>query len=252
MRRKAWWAAGTVAAVSLAGLVTAGIAATSSAGEDDREIKNKDGKRGKRVVRIVSPGFGGKGAFLGVHTVEETDGDDGGARVETVVEGSPADEAGIQEGDVIVAFDGHTVRGPVALTEYIHETEPKEKVTVTVLRDGRRKTLDVEMGQRARGLLIPGQVETIEVPLDFRMNVPVDTSMRIDQTIDVAMTVPIDVVLTERELDLTKLEIPIDTELYIDDVIPLELEIPIDTEVETGKERLVVAQERHHLEARGD
>jgi hypothetical protein len=82
------------------------------------------------------------------------------------------------------------------------------------------------------------------------MNVPVDTSMRIDQTIDVVMTVPIDVVLTERELDLTKLEIPIDTELYIDDVIPIELVIPIDTEVETALDMKVPVKAKIPVEVK--
>ena len=58
----------------------------------------------------------GEGAFLGVSLEEETELDSGGARVTHVVDDSPAEKAGIEEGDVIVSFDGETIRGPVALT----------------------------------------------------------------------------------------------------------------------------------------
>lgn len=89
-------------------------------------------------------------AYLGVRLEEETELEEGGARVTSVVDDSPADEAGIREGDVIVEFDGRTVRGPVALTRAIHSKKPGTSVAVTVMRDGRRETFDVEMGEWAK------------------------------------------------------------------------------------------------------
>src|SRR5262245_20463763 len=64
---------------------------------------------------VVEDGEGG--AFLGVNTREETEHADGGARITEVVEDSPAAKAGLAEDDIVVSFDGHTVRGPVGLTE---------------------------------------------------------------------------------------------------------------------------------------
>ena len=88
------------------------------------------------------------GAYLGVRLTEETEHPEGGARVTHVVEGSPAEAAGLLEGDVVVAFDGEVVRGPGALTMRLHSREPGEQVSLTVRRDGGQQTLDVELGRR--------------------------------------------------------------------------------------------------------
>ena len=45
-------------------------------------------------------------AFLGVQIEEETEYEEGGARVTSVVKGSPAEEAGLEDEDIIVGFDG--------------------------------------------------------------------------------------------------------------------------------------------------
>jgi hypothetical protein len=75
--------------------------------------------------------------------------------------------------------------------------------------------------------------ESIEVPLNMKLQVPVDSDVRIDQPLDLALMVPIDTVLTERELDLSQLSVPIDTDIFIDDVIDLDFVLPIDTDVTT-------------------
>ncbi|NIS30982.1 MAG: PDZ domain-containing protein, partial [Actinobacteria bacterium] len=50
---------------------------------------------------------------------EETDLDEGGARVTHVMDDSPADRAGLRRGDVIIGFNGKTIRGPAGLTKQI-------------------------------------------------------------------------------------------------------------------------------------
>jgi S1-C subfamily serine protease len=87
-------------------------------------------------------------AFLGVSLEEETEYEEGGARVTSVVEGSPAEAAGLKEGDIIVGFDGSTVRGPVGLTKMIHAREAGDAVAITVVRDGQREKLKAELGDR--------------------------------------------------------------------------------------------------------
>jgi len=157
--RKAWWAAGTLGALVLAGLVTAGIAMTSRAesSKDDEKIRKK------HTVTVVTP-RGERGAFLGVRTSEETT-EDGGARVDMVVDDSPADDAGIQEGDVIVSFDGATVRGPEGLTERIHAADPEEKIKVGIVRNGKRETVEVTLGERSHTIIVPGPEGMMKVPL---------------------------------------------------------------------------------------
>jgi membrane-associated protease RseP (regulator of RpoE activity) len=157
--RKAWWAAGTLGALVLAGLVTAGIAVTSRAesSKDDEKIRKK------HTVTVVTP-KAERGAFLGVRTSEETS-EEGGARVDMVVDDSPADDAGIREGDVIISFDGATVRGPEGLTERIHGANPEEKVKVGILRNGQRETVTVTLGERSHTIIVPGPEGMMKVPL---------------------------------------------------------------------------------------
>jgi membrane-associated protease RseP (regulator of RpoE activity) len=160
MERKAWWAAGTLGALVLAGLVTAGIAVSSQAGSsnDDDQIKKKT------TVTVVTKGE--RGAYLGVRTSEDTESDQGGARVNEVMDDSPAEEAGIEEGDVIVSFGGATVRGPMALTEQIHKASPEDKVQVGIVRDGKRQTVAVTLGERAHTtIMVPRHGQYIQVPL---------------------------------------------------------------------------------------
>jgi serine protease Do len=76
-----------------------------------------------------------------------------GVLVEGVVEGSPADRAALRAGDIIVALGNQPVSGPPDLSRRIAGTPPGTRVEVTVVRDGTRRTLAVELGrmpERAR------------------------------------------------------------------------------------------------------
>ncbi len=66
--------------------------------------------------------------FLGVKVQTGTD---GGAEVVGVVSGSPADEAGIVAGDVIVGVDGSSVGSADQLTSALASTRDGEKVQLT-------------------------------------------------------------------------------------------------------------------------
>jgi predicted metalloprotease with PDZ domain len=68
----------------------------------------------------------------------------GGALVEEVSEGSPAEKGGIRKGDILVEFDGERVRSARQLTRLVMETADGSKVTTVAVRDGQRVTLTVE------------------------------------------------------------------------------------------------------------
>jgi predicted metalloprotease with PDZ domain len=87
-------------------------------------------------------------AYLGVSVQEETENPEGGARINLVVEDSPAAETGLKAGDIIVGFNGQSVRGPRALTEKIREAAPGDSVQLEIIRDGSRQTLAAELGKR--------------------------------------------------------------------------------------------------------
>ncbi|PYM53756.1 MAG: hypothetical protein DMD79_25815, partial [Candidatus Rokuibacteriota bacterium] len=70
-----------------------------------------------------------------------------GAVVEGVVEGSPAERAGMKKGDVIVAIGDQPVATPPDLTRRIAGTAPGTRVALTVVRDRKRVQLAVELGR---------------------------------------------------------------------------------------------------------
>jgi serine protease Do len=80
--------------------------------------------------------------------------DNKGALVAQVFEGDPADKAGIKVNDVIVEVDGKSIESSRDLTNTIANLEVGKKTTVTLLRDGKEKTVDVKIAKRSdAGLL---------------------------------------------------------------------------------------------------
>jgi S1-C subfamily serine protease len=73
---------------------------------------------------------------------------DGGVLVSDVVDDSPAEKAGLEDGDVIVSFGGKAVTPDTPLTKLVAAAAPGDEVDVVVLRDGKLKTIKVELGER--------------------------------------------------------------------------------------------------------
>ncbi|ABB24326.1 DegQ family serine endoprotease [Pelodictyon luteolum] len=71
-----------------------------------------------------------------------------GALVGTVVASSPAAAAGIATGDVITTFNGAPVKGSVELRNTIAGLAPGTEVSLTFLREGRKRTVRVRLGQQ--------------------------------------------------------------------------------------------------------
>jgi serine protease Do len=70
-----------------------------------------------------------------------------GALVGDVTEKSPAAEAGLKEGDVIIEFNGKKVTDSRHLRLMVAQTAPGTKVPVKILRDGKAETLTVNLGE---------------------------------------------------------------------------------------------------------
>ena len=71
-----------------------------------------------------------------------------GALVVAVQPGGPANRAGLQAGDVIVRFGDRAIEQPEDVAGMTLELEPGSKVTLEVLRNGRREPVDVTLGTR--------------------------------------------------------------------------------------------------------
>jgi serine protease Do len=69
-----------------------------------------------------------------------------GTLVADVTKGSPAEAAGIKQGDVIVGFDGKEVAEVHNLPPLVAATPVGKEVGLTVLRDGKEQTLKIKVG----------------------------------------------------------------------------------------------------------
>lgn len=70
-----------------------------------------------------------------------------GIIVTQVIEGSPAEDAGLKRGDVIVQIDGDRVDDVATLRNRISLTNPGTKVRLLILRDGEKKDVIVVIGK---------------------------------------------------------------------------------------------------------
>jgi serine protease Do len=81
-----------------------------------------------------------------------------GALVSQVFPGDPADKAGIRTRDIIIAVNGKEIGTSRDLTRIIAAFHVGEKVHITVLRDGKKKTFEVKIAKRQEERLASGGI----------------------------------------------------------------------------------------------
>jgi hypothetical protein len=91
----------------------------------------------------ASPGYG---AYLG--TIPDFSPVDYGVLLGGVREGSPADQAGLQQGDIIVSLGGMEVADLYGLTDALRAHRPGDTVAIEWLRDGERMRGDTTLTAR--------------------------------------------------------------------------------------------------------
>jgi len=123
--------------------------------------------------------FDGNSSYLGVAVEEITKenyskyglGSVQGVAVEEVIANSPAERAGIKQGDVIIRFNNEEVTSVRKLMRLISEVAPDHQVKITVLRKGKEYEFNVVVGKRRDlkpedvRVMIPRLPEKIELPL---------------------------------------------------------------------------------------
>jgi len=72
-----------------------------------------------------------------------------GVLVEHVQPGTPAAEAGLQSGDVILSFDGKQVTDDEQFRRLVAASPPGSRVDLEIFRNGKTQTLKVRLGERA-------------------------------------------------------------------------------------------------------
>lgn len=72
-----------------------------------------------------------------------------GVVVSGVEEGSPAEKANIERGDIITEFNGKEIGSVALFSEFVSECEPKEKVEVKFYRAGKYYTTSITIGSNS-------------------------------------------------------------------------------------------------------
>jgi S1-C subfamily serine protease len=117
-----------VMALALAGLST--WTALGRCDDDETKKKSMEGERG----------------FLGIQFQAM----EGEAKISGFADGSPAEKAGLKEGDVIVKIQDKTIKEVNDIMDVMAKTKPGDKLSVTVKRDDKEKTVTVTLGTRPK------------------------------------------------------------------------------------------------------
>ncbi len=142
-----------------------------------------------------------------------------GALVSEVQEGSPAQKAGLQASDVILAFNGKTVENSRDLPRMVGRAKPGSKVAVDVWRKGKSQTLSVMLGELpadnaiaskdTRKALSRGGLALAELSADQRRALDLDHGVLVEEATGDAARAGIrtgDVVLAVNNIKITSIE----------------------------------------------
>jgi Do/DeqQ family serine protease len=105
----------------------------------DQLIQYGEVRRGLLGV-VVQPIVSEIAARLGLSEVR-------GVLVRQIEERSPAERAGLRQGDVILTFNGIPVSDGNSLRNQVASTQPGTEVTLTIFRDGREQQVQVTLGE---------------------------------------------------------------------------------------------------------
>ena len=130
-------------------------------GDDGNRVDVEDewldasGELPERFARLLSDVARGKG-FIGVHMTELTPElrihfgvpEEAGVMISKVVEGSPAEQAGVRVGDIVTRIDGEDVISGSVLGRKVRVKESHEVASLEIWRDGKRDEITVEIDER--------------------------------------------------------------------------------------------------------
>lgn len=137
-----WKGMGPVAGITL-------VAAVALAGN---LVAQESGAPGARVHVMAL----GQGSYLGVYisdvSADDADrlglGEERGVLVTGVADDGPAAEAGLEENDVILEWNGARLESEAQLRRILAETPAGRSATLEIFRNGSTRSIDVELGQR--------------------------------------------------------------------------------------------------------
>ncbi len=115
---------------------------SASAGEDAKKHKKRCGAEASACIHEMAEGLKKKG-WIGIEWEER----DGRPHISHIVQGSPAAAAGVQLGDVVMAFNGLSTNedDEVVWLEMKRSLVPGKVIILSILRDGAERDLEVTL-----------------------------------------------------------------------------------------------------------
>lgn len=104
-------------------------------------------------------------AWIGVSVASsaaESDGGARGVRIDAVEPDGPAHRAGVQAGDLVTQINGRAVREPDAFIQAIRAQQAGKRIRLTIVREGRTKSLEVTADSRPRAASDAEELESPE------------------------------------------------------------------------------------------
>ena len=113
-------------------------------GEDVRIIKLGGGNGRHKMMFIADEDVNVSDAYMGAQ-IESTD---MGAKILDVMKDGPADKAGLESGDIVKKLNGARTKSMEDLLNILNYYEPSDKVELSVIRNGKEKSIKLELGKR--------------------------------------------------------------------------------------------------------
>nr|WP_233155059.1 DegQ family serine endoprotease [Candidimonas nitroreducens] len=146
-----------------------------------------------------------------------------GAMVSNVERGSPADQAGVQPGDVITRFGGKDIAHWTDLPRMVGSTQPGTRVAMEVWRKGKSVNLNVKVGEMpatpSKAKAVPEEAKPVPtdslglkvkpVPADIRSKDQLKGGVQVAEVEEPAVTAGLktgDIILTVNNVDVTGTE----------------------------------------------
>jgi len=102
-----------------------------------------------------------------------------GVLVAEVLDGAPAEAAGLQDGDVILEIGGDDIAGTNELSRIVAAYAPGETIKMKILRDGRERNLSVKLGERDGD-----SIAEVDDPSDEDDSLASDVGLRVSELND--------------------------------------------------------------------
>ncbi|MBN2357019.1 trypsin-like peptidase domain-containing protein [candidate division KSB1 bacterium] len=128
----------------LAGFISPGNLSTMSSYYSEPALAYPSGEIFKRVEKMISDQSASRG-WVGV-TAEDWPGVKGWIHISEVKPGSPAQEAGLRIGDIVVQVNGERVSSSMELAQYIRRHHPGGEICLGVLRGDSLHTVNMTIG----------------------------------------------------------------------------------------------------------